>query len=87
MKEKFYLTEGDKQSATWRKLSVELQRRLDDSRVRNDAPQAEESTAMIRGEINCLKVLLALSKPPRASLDGNDDGHGLRDPTEELSDG
>jgi hypothetical protein len=59
--DEFSLTEGDKQSSLWLRLRSHLLDRLDRARRRNDDPnQAEQATAALRGEIRCLKAIIAL---------------------------
>lgn len=54
------LSEHDKAHPLWQRLRLHLEDRLDDLRVRNDVNQTEQSTATLRGEIKCLKKLIAL---------------------------
>lgn len=65
----FTLTEGEKSSPLWVRLKAHLETKLRDARGKNDGPQSEQDTAMIRGQIRTLKALLALDdeSPP---LDG-----------------
>ena len=62
----FKLSSGDRISPTWARLKVELERRLQKARERNDADLAPDQTAKLRGEISCLKRLIALGQdePP-----------------------
>lgn len=57
----FQLSEHDKATVLWLRLKAHLEDRLAALRVRNDAPQSEQDTAALRGEIRGLKKLLALS--------------------------
>lgn len=57
------LTEQDKQSSLWRKLKDRAEHDLDALRKRNDAPNDEVTTALLRGRIHQIKELLALDKP------------------------
>lgn len=60
MTEYFSLTGHDKAQGLWLRLRAHLEERLADLRVRNDALQSEYETASLRGEIRCLKKLIAL---------------------------
>ena len=51
----FQLTEHDKAQGLWLRLRAHLEDRLADARRRNDAALTEAETAMLRGEIRCLK--------------------------------
>lgn len=56
----FKLTDADKHSGTWMRLAEHMRNRLDELRGKNDGDQTESQTAMLRGQIQCLKSLLAL---------------------------
>lgn len=56
----FTLSESDKLQPLWIRLKAHLIDRLDDTRQRNDHPQSEQDTAARRGEIRCLKRIIAL---------------------------
>ena len=56
----FALTEADKFSPLWLRLSHFLADTLDDARKRNDSSLTETETAFLRGQIRLLKRLLAL---------------------------
>jgi hypothetical protein len=56
----FTLTEHDKAQGLWRRLEAHLEDRLADARKRNDAALTEPETASLRGEIRCLKRIIAL---------------------------
>lgn len=63
----FELTEEEKFSPLWKKLSFYLQKELENARKSNDAPKPESETALIRGRIQALKGLLNLggsTSPP-----------------------
>lgn len=61
----FFLTDGEKASPLWQKLTAELETRLKNQRGKNDDPKlSEQETAAIRGHIACLKGLIALGKQP-----------------------
>jgi hypothetical protein len=55
---------NDFSSATWVKLRLLFESRLDVLRKRNDANLSTEDTAHIRGQIAALKALLALEEDP-----------------------
>jgi hypothetical protein len=63
----FRLTEQEKDSALWKRIEIELRRRLDEHREGNDsASNTESDTAKLRGRIAEIKHLLAwLDEPPR----------------------
>ena len=56
----FELSSHDKSQGLWVRFKAHLLDRLDEARHRNDAPLSEHDTAAIRGEIKCLKRLIAL---------------------------
>lgn len=58
------LTELERQSAVWVKVSEELKSRLTSARLKNDGELNEIDTARLRGRIFELKSLLALGNPP-----------------------
>ena len=59
--EPFILTEADKAQNLWLRLRAHFEERLAVMRARNDdATLTEQATAAIRGEIGCLKKLIAL---------------------------
>ena len=58
------LTELERQSAVWTKVSEELNSRLTSARLRNDGELNEIETARLRGQIFVLKSLLALGDKP-----------------------
>lgn len=57
----FSLSEDDKRSDLWRRLSAELERRLQEKRIANDAMHSDIDTAKLRGSIGELRNLLALN--------------------------
>lgn len=72
----FELTLNDKASSLWLRLSAHLDDRLADARRRNDGglggcSLSENETATLRGEIRCLKKLIALGDD-RPVLTGNE---------------
>ena len=58
------LTESERQSALWIKLREELTTRLDRARRKNDGAMNDIETSNLRGEIRCLKQILAFGDPP-----------------------
>ena len=56
----FQLTPQEQASNIWLRLAGHLNDRLASARVRNDAALSESETAALRGEIKCLKRILAL---------------------------
>jgi hypothetical protein len=68
----FDLTKLERASPVWARLKGHMQDRLATMRLRNDNPQTEAETAVLRGEIRCLKSLLALDND-RPFLTGQDD--------------
>lgn len=57
----FELTEGEKSHPLWRRLRAHMEDRLAGHRVRNDdGSMTETQTAALRGQIKCLKGLIAL---------------------------
>jgi hypothetical protein len=56
----FTLSENDKAQGLWLRLRAHLEDRLADARKRNDAALTVFETASLRGEIACLKKLIAL---------------------------
>jgi hypothetical protein len=56
----FEFTRHDRGTAVWVRLKAHLEDRLAAARQRNDVTQSEIDTAMLRGEIKCLKRLIAL---------------------------
>ena len=62
----FHLTDEERTSATWQSVQAHLERMLAKKRFDNDNPKLTDvETATLRGHIQCLKAILALSaKPP-----------------------
>lgn len=59
--DEFSLTEPDKHSSLWLRLKSTLLDQLDRARKRNDDPAlSEQGTAALRGQIRCLKQIIAL---------------------------
>lgn len=67
----FALTDGERHHPLWTRLSAHLTERLRELRGRNDGPLNELETATLRGQINCLKGLIALGDDPPI------DGYGI----------
>lgn len=62
------LTEIDIESGTWKKIKAHLEKRLQETREKNDGDKNEEATAKLRGRIAELKYLAALDSPaPQAA--------------------
>jgi hypothetical protein len=63
----FALTDEERRSPVWRRLRNHMRERLERLREKNDGEsQTEVSTAVLRGQIKCLKGLIALEDdPPR----------------------
>jgi hypothetical protein len=59
-REPFALSEHDKAQGLWLRLKAHFEDRLADTRKRNDAALSEPETAALRGEIRCLKTIIAL---------------------------
>jgi len=68
----FRLTPDDKATGLWVRLRAHLEDRLSRARARNDTLLPEYETALLRGEIKCLKYLLAMSDS-RPIVTGEDD--------------
>jgi hypothetical protein len=60
MTEDFQLTDGEKAHPLWARLRAHLEGRLDEMRRRNDAPQSEQDTAALRGQIRSIQGIIAL---------------------------
>ncbi len=59
----FQLSESEKQSGQWGRLSLHLEERLDALRKQNDDPgKTEADTAFLRGQIAEIKRLIELGK-------------------------
>lgn len=56
----FHLSDQEKAQPLWLRLKAHLEDRLAIMRARNDVVQPEDQTAANRGEIACLKKLIAL---------------------------
>jgi hypothetical protein len=69
----FHLTAHDKAQPLWHRFKNHMLDRLVDARQRNDHPLLSETeTAVLRGEIRCLRKLIALGDDPPI-LTGDDD--------------
>lgn len=65
----FTLTDGERHSPVWVRLSAHLNTRLAQLRGKNDGTMPPDETAKIRGQISTLKEVIALGdEPPK--LDG-----------------
>jgi hypothetical protein len=58
------LNQNDFASATWQKLRLRMESRLEMLRRRNDSDLTPDETARIRGQIAELKATLALEEDP-----------------------
>lgn len=67
----FSLSDNDKAQGLWLRLRAHLEARLADARVRNDGAMGEYETASLRGEIRCLKRIIALGDD-RPAMTGDD---------------
>lgn len=56
----FQISANDRSTGLWLRLKAHLEERLALARLRNDKLLPEYETAMLRGEIACLKRLIAL---------------------------
>lgn len=68
----FQLTPHEKTQGLWLRLAAHLEDRLALARIRNDGQLHEHATAMLRGEIACLKKLIALGAD-RPIMTGEDE--------------
>jgi hypothetical protein len=69
----FALTAHDKAQGLWLRFKDHLMARLDDARKRNDLFMSEYETASIRGEIKCLKRIIALGDDRPVISTGEED--------------
>lgn len=67
------MTLDDIRSPIWRRFTKELQERLQELRELNDTPFAQEKTTLVRGQINEVKRLLALSSESARADDHHDE--------------
>ncbi len=68
----FTLSEHDKAQGLWLRLKEHLLDRLLDARKRNDGMMSDYETASLRGEIKCLKRIIALGDDRPAMLTDDD---------------
>lgn len=61
MTDRIELSDGDKSSAAWGKVSAYLTKRLDDLRIANDRDMTPDETAKQRGRIAEVKAMQALA--------------------------
>lgn len=60
-----FLTEDERTSPVWQSVRLHLERMLAKKRLENDNPNMTTvETAALRGHINCLKAMIALSDTP-----------------------
>lgn len=58
----FELEKHELESLIWKKISIQLEKRLESARKKNDSKLSEQDTARLRGRIAELKYLLSLGK-------------------------
>ena len=64
LEDKFRLTDGERAHPLWLRLAAHLEQQLINLRGKNDGPLSEMETATLRGNISCLKSIIALGKAP-----------------------
>lgn len=70
MEPQFTMTESDRRSSLWLRLSEHLTNRLAQYRGKNDGPLTPDETARMRGCIACVKEILALgNEPPKDGIE------------------
>lgn len=69
----FELSDLEKHQTLWFRIKTHLEDRLADARRRNDASLSEADTAALRGEIKCLKRLIALGDDRPLIVTGDGD--------------
>lgn len=60
----FQLTEGERTHPLWTRLKSHLEDRLRDARNMLERDKSENETAILRGQIKCLKSLIGLGDDP-----------------------
>ncbi len=60
----FTLTDGERHHPLWVRLSAHLSERLAQLRGKNDGPMTQDETLTLRGQIQCLKGIIALGNEP-----------------------
>jgi hypothetical protein len=60
--EPFEMTTSEKSHPLWLRLKGHFEDQLRALRLKNDRPQTEPETAMLRGHIKCLRAVLALGE-------------------------
>lgn len=61
----FVMTDGERISPLWIKVSTEIEKRLTTLRVKNDNPNlSERETAALRGSIRCYAAIIGLGTEP-----------------------
>lgn len=68
----FQLSYSEKSTQLWFRLKQYMEDKLDQARRRNDASLTEQETATIRGEIRCLKSIIALGDDRPVTGDGGE---------------
>lgn len=63
----FILTDGERRHPLWLRLKAHFEEKMLEARGKNDGPLSEADTATLRGQIKCLKGLIALGDemPPQ----------------------
>ena len=60
-----FLTQEERNSPVWESVCKHLERMLAKRRIENDNPKLTDvETATLRGHIDCLKAMIALSRTP-----------------------
>lgn len=65
----FKLTAAERASPLWNRVRAQLESRLASQRRKNDLPQGADETALLRGEISCLKSILDFGVDPPPTFD------------------
>ena len=66
----FELTEGERASALWLRLSAHMEKRRAQLRAKNDDIELSDArTAALRGQIKCLSGLIALGDSRRETAE------------------
>lgn len=74
----FRLSPAERASGTWVKAREQLEMRLEDARKRLEIPQDQSKTDVLRGEIKCLRSVLAFGTDPPPDPDGGGEGGTLQ---------
>lgn len=68
----FELSDAEKNSPMWARLKAHFEQRLHSCRLQNDRTQPEPQTAELRGQIKCLKAMIALGEDRPQTGDESD---------------